>query len=335
MSLQSKKFYTTQTGMKINPTRAYLKLVGTNSVFKPFNVSAYHRLQTALETGLVNEDTKLMVFAAGEQTLALVMKQMAYHHVAQGKLNGQAWAAFFCAGCNMGTTVTPIIDGRIYHFSVTGIYNAMSIMSDYETHSSWEHITGECIQGKLQGKHLPIHTPRYLNVAQALKFASDMQIAISKPSWLAHLLEIVLLNRMSTLEGYMPSIFRLSMTKGDTRLPELELGLGVWLDGAARFYPLKAIKAQKGFLTDTLNYQPLVIYQDPVSGIPTVHCTSSQVYGWDGDTLVLESGERLYGGYELNQNLEKTRLNPPHHQFTRWYGFSYMFPSCEIYSINS
>ncbi len=335
MNLQSKKFYTTQTGMKINPTRAYLKLVGTNLVFKPFNVSAYRRLHTALETGLVDEDTMLMVFAVGKQTLALVMKQLAYHHVAQGELNGRAWAAFFCAGCNMGTTVTPIIDGRLYHFSVTGIYNAMSVMSDYETRSSWEHITGECIQGKLQGTHLPIHIPQYLTVAQALKFASDTQIAISRPPWLAHLLDIVLLNRMSTVTGYMPTIFRLSMTKVDTRLPELELGLGVWMGGAARFYPLKSIKAQRGFLIDSLNRQPMVIYRDPVSGIPTAHCTSSQVCGWDGDSLVLESGERLHDGYVLNQNAEKRPLNSPYHQFTRWYGFSYMFSSCEIYSVNS
>jgi hypothetical protein len=223
--------YTTQTGMKISPARAYLKLPGTDFVFRPFNVSRYQSLRAALASGLVDADTKLMVFAVGQQTLVLVMKQMAYHHVAQGELNGQAWAAFFCAGCNMGTTVTPIVNGQVHHFRVTGIYNAMSVMSDYETGSSWEHITGECIQGKLQGTRLPTDSPQYLTGAQTLDFAPDAQIAIARPSRLARLLDVVLLNRMSTLTGYMPGIFRFSMTRVDTRLPELALGLGVWSGG--------------------------------------------------------------------------------------------------------
>lgn len=328
-------FYATRTGMKIHRARAFFKLMGTDFIFKPFNVSSYHPLQAVLATGQVDENMMLMVFAVGQQTLALVMKQMAYHHVAQGELNGHAWTAFFCAGCNMGTAITPIINGRVHHFRVTGIYNAMSVMSDYETESSWEHVTGECIQGKLRGTHLTAHTPQYLTVGQALDFAPDAQIAISKSSRLAHLLDLALLNRMSALTGYMPGVFRLSMTRVDTRLPELELGLGVWIGGAARFYPLKTIKAQGDFLMDTLNSQPLVIYLDPVSGVPAVHCTTSQVHRWDGDTLVLESGERLRSGYVLNQNVQKSPLNAPYHQFTRWYGFSYMFPSCEIFSFNS
>ncbi len=91
--------------MVINPTRAYPRIAGVDVLFPPFNVSFYEDLKAALANRLVDPDTKLMVFEVGQQTLALVLKQMTYHHVAQGQLNGQAWAAFFCVSCNMGTSL--------------------------------------------------------------------------------------------------------------------------------------------------------------------------------------------------------------------------------------
>jgi hypothetical protein len=128
----------------------------------------------------------------------------------------------------------------------------------------------------------------------------------------------------------MPGIFRLSMTRSDNRLPELEIGLGIWIDGHARFYPLKTIKDQNNALVDTLNQQRMVVYIDPVSGAPEAHRTSAQIQGWEGETLVLDSGEQICNGYMLKAASEKQPIDRPNQQFTRWYGFSYMFPACEI-----
>jgi len=138
---------------------------------------------------------------------------------------------------------------------------------------------------------------------------------------------------MLTSTGYMPGLFRISMTRSDNRLPELELGLGIWSDDHARFYPLKTIKEQQNAVVDTLNQQRMVVYIDPVSGAPGAHRTSAQIQGWEGDTLVLDSGERICNGYVLNGASEKLPLDRPNQQFTRWYGFSYMFPACEIAAI--
>jgi hypothetical protein len=317
--------------MVINPFRALPKIPGVGVVFPSFDVSRYERLEAALAKGFVDPEAKLMVFEVGQQTLALVLKQMAYHHVAQGQLNGQAWAAFFCVSCNMGTTLVPIVNGRVHRFRVTGIYNSMSMMSDDQTGSVWEHVTGECIRGSLQGTQLPTRSAQYLTAAQVVESVPDALIAISKASWGSRLLDALLLRRMLTSTGYMPGLFRISMTRHDNRLPELELGLGIWIDGHARFYPLKTIKDQQNALVDTLNQQRMVVYIDPVSGTPGAHRTTAQIQGWDGDTLVLDSGERIRNGYILNSASEKLPIDRPNQQFTRWYGFSYMFPACEIF----
>ncbi len=332
MSRRRGNFYATRTGMVINPSRAYPRIAGVGVVFPPFNVAAYDDLKTALAHGSVDPDTKLMVFEVGQQTLALVLKQMTYHHVAQGQLNGHAWAAFFCVSCNMGTSAAPIVNGQVHRFRVTGIYNSMSMMSDDKTRSVWEHVTGECIRGRLQGAQLNTRPAQYLTVAQLLESAPDARIAISKASWRSRLLDVLLLRRMLASTGYMPGIFRLSMTQSDNRLPELEIGLGIWIDGHARFYPMNTIRGQNNALTDTLNQQRMVIYIDPTSGAPAAHRSTAQIQGWDGDTLALDSGERIRNGYVLNAASEKHPLDRPNQQFTRWYGFSYMFPACEVFS---
>ncbi len=333
MSRHNSAVYATQTGMVINPARAYPKIVGADVLFPPFDVAFYEDLKVALANRLVDPDTKLMVFEVGQQTLALVLKQMAYHHVAQGQLHGQAWAAFFCVSCNMGASLVPIINGQVHRFRVTGVYNAMSMMSDDETGSVWEHVTGECIRGPLQGAQLHTRPAQYLTAAQLLAAVPDATIALSKASWRSRLLDAFLLRRMLRPSGYMPGVFRISMTKRDTRLPELELGLGIWMNGQARFYPMSAIKSQQNALIDTLGQQQMVVYIDPVSGTPVAHRSTAQIAGWDGETLVLDSGERIHNGYMLDSAAEKQPLDRPNQQFTRWYGFSYMFPACEILTV--
>jgi hypothetical protein len=272
--------------MVINSARAYPKIPGVGVVFPPFDVPRYEHVTAALAKGLVDPQTKLMVLEAGQQTLALALKQMAYHHVAQGQLNGQAWTAFFCVSCNMGTSLVPVVNGRVYRFRVTGIYNAMSMMSDDETDSVWEHVTGECIWGSLQGTQLQTRSAQYLTAAQLMESVPDALIALSKASWGSRLLDVLLLRRMLTSPGYMPGLFRLSMTRRDNRLPELTIGLGIWTDGHARFYPMTTITDQQNALVDTLHHQRMVVYIDPVSGTLGAHRTTAQIQGWEGDTLV-------------------------------------------------
>jgi len=272
MSVKTDDIYVTKTGMDVQPSRAFFKVPIVNKLIKPFNVSEYHSLQSVLSKGWVDAETDLLVFEVNGQTLTLLLKQMAQDHVTQGELNGEAWAFFFCACCHMGGSVVPVVNGKQLHFHVTGVYNSMSILNDYETNSFWENATGECIEGSLQGTHLESRPAQYMKVSQVLEMDPEALVATRKFSLADRFSDATGNQRMLGPVGFIPPPFRMSMTKADERLPELDLGLGVWIGKLARYYSMKTIKANNNVIVDTIGQDQLIVYIDPVSNTPAPTC---------------------------------------------------------------
>lgn len=66
-----------------------------NGWFETFYVRQTESLRDALKAGRVAEDTRLLVTETKTGKLALLMDQMAYHHLAQGRAGGKDWLATF------------------------------------------------------------------------------------------------------------------------------------------------------------------------------------------------------------------------------------------------
>jgi hypothetical protein len=66
-----------------------------NGWFETFYVKQTEPLRRVLDEGKVATDTRLLVFQTGAGRLALLMDQMAYHHLAQGHAGGKDWLATF------------------------------------------------------------------------------------------------------------------------------------------------------------------------------------------------------------------------------------------------
>ena len=64
-------------------------------MFLPFQVSDTLALREALEGGQIREDTLVLVMDHSAGRLALLTEQMAYHHIAQGEINGEPWMVTF------------------------------------------------------------------------------------------------------------------------------------------------------------------------------------------------------------------------------------------------
>jgi len=84
----------TAESLEFDPDRAY---VSEKTIFVPFHVvdADIHPLRAAVDDGLIQSDTWLLVMENNAGRLGLVMDQMAYHHVAQGELRGEPWMVSF------------------------------------------------------------------------------------------------------------------------------------------------------------------------------------------------------------------------------------------------
>ena len=66
-----------------------------NGWFETFYVEETDPLQQALDDGRIGADTRMLVFETSGVNIALVADQMAYHHLAQGSVDGKNWLATF------------------------------------------------------------------------------------------------------------------------------------------------------------------------------------------------------------------------------------------------
>lgn len=209
-------------------------------------------------------------------------------------------------------------------------------MYDYESGTYWNHVTGEGLHGPLAGYQLETAPLLYMTVEQTLATYPDAQIAISKPPWGFRIANWLLGDWLRmTKRGIMPPYFRETMGEPDTRRVSMDMGLGVWADDVQRYYPLATLKAQGRVIIDELGSRRLLVYVDPLSRAPVALYTTRQSCRWQGNVLRFEDGSRLENGRLLSLNDTPLPLEHPMQMFTRWYGFAYTFPNCEIYSIEA
>ena len=69
--------------------------IGVGSRFEPFRVSESEPLQDAMSSGKLQSDTRVLVLDHPAGVLAFLTDQMAYHHVAQGEIDGEPWMVSF------------------------------------------------------------------------------------------------------------------------------------------------------------------------------------------------------------------------------------------------
>ncbi|MHC4830621.1 MAG: DUF3179 domain-containing (seleno)protein [Planctomycetota bacterium] len=199
--------------------------------------------------------------------------------------------------CHSGVGLTPVVDGRVHHFSAGGLYNGLVLLIDDETRTYWDHISGEAVHGPLAGAQLPTWSIEMTTVEAALANSPELLVYTSRPGFFARWIGRFV-GRYVRGGGFLPPGFRKTMGECDARLPRMEPGLGVIVGREARFYPTAVIGDG---VTDLWGERALRLERGPLDKIPFA-------------TWIEDPGAR------------------PRQLFSRWYGFAYTYPEAQVFS---
>ena len=222
--------------------------------------------------------------------------------------------------------MTPSIDGTTYHFESRGLYDGVSILWDEETGSIWHHVTGEALAGPLRGKSMPIFNLLQMTARKAIAAYPDLAVAISDRPIRGGGVQRSVDREFELNEG-----FRETMATEDTRRPTMEIGIGVWNDGARRYYPVSAIREAGRVVLDDLGAKRVAVYLEPGTGVPLAFYTDAVSAAWDGDVLRFDDGTAIRDGILYEEDGDRVEVQRPLQLFTRWYGWALMYPDTEIW----
>lgn len=245
--------------------------------------------------------------------------------------------------------MVPVIDGQLHHFTNAGLYDGLFTLYDAESHTLWNHVTGEGEYGPLVGRTLgPPGNELQMNVAQALEMDPKMEIAISDRAYFAGGKQFGTAGGVGAGRGRgqgagsqgpsgpdanagMSGRFVGTLGKEDDRRPRMELGLGVWTNTTRRYYPVARIREHGGALIDRLDGQPVLIFIDSESNTPAALFVKAKSAKMQDGNVVLDNGLVVRKGVLLDHAGKRLAMEHPQQIFTRWYGFALTFPGGEVY----
>ncbi len=202
------------------------------------------------------------------------------------------------------------------------------MLGDEETGSIWNHITGRAVYGELKGNTLPIFNLLHMTAEQALDRYPGLSIAISdRPVRGRRGMFAPIAERIPCLRDG----FRSTIVEEDTRLPTMEIGLGVWTDSERRYYTIEAVQAAGGAIVDTFDGRRLVVYVEPGSYSLDAFFTEERTASTDGSHVTVGDGLVVEAGVLRDASGARLEMDRPLQMFSRWYGFALTFPSTTIY----
>ncbi len=190
----------------------------------------------------------------GAEARAYPLKMMTWHHVINDTVGTIPMMITFCPLCNSGVAFSRLVDEQRLTFEVGTLTRKNLVMSDRETGTWWQQLTGEAVQGPLLGKRLSL-LPVEQTTWEEWRMLHPNTHVLSPDTGYAFDYSHYPSGRRSLLR--FPTNQRTRFRDG--RLPERETVLGVTLNNIAKAYPF-AVLSQKLVINDVFGSTALVIF---------------------------------------------------------------------------
>ena len=226
--------------------------------------------------------------------------------------------------------MAPSIDGVVHTFAEHALYNGLFLMRDEETGTYWDHVTGEAVYGPQVGTVLEISNLLHSRAGQVLANKPNALIALSDRN-LRTDEAMGLSGLLSRVGGRLSRMFRTTVDEEDTRLPTMDIGMGIWHGEEARYYSYERVVAEDRAILDTFKGRRTLVFLDPSSYVLSSFYVDADSAMWDDDVLRLSNGQYIEGSILYDPDGNRAEAVRPLQIFTRWYGFALTFPDSEIY----
>ena len=146
--------------------------------------------------------------------------------------------------CSSGIGFDPVVDGTRLTFGFEGIYQGTAVLYDHQTGSLWMHLTGVCIEGKLEGTVLErLPTGRHTRWADWLGLHPGTDVIEPEVRWQNQVGDSGYFGEASSRSGssFFPDTFGQTMGRGDDRLASNDLLYRVVVGDVARAYPFRTL----------------------------------------------------------------------------------------------
>ena len=226
--------------------------------------------------------------------------------------------------------MTPSIDGVTHSFAEHGLYDGLFLMRDEETGTFWDHLTGEAVYGPGVGKVLEVANLLHSRADQVLANYPDALIALSDRSIRTNE-DMEPRSLLQRVRGSLSRMFSSTVEEEDSRLPTMDIGLGLWLGEEARYYSYDRVVAEDRAVLDTFQGRRTLVMLDPASYVLAAFQVDAESLRWDDDVLRLSNGQYVERSILYDADGSRAEAARPLQIFTRWYGFALTFPDAEIY----
>lgn len=159
--------------------------------------------------------------------------------------------------CSSGIGFDPHHQGRQLTFGFHGIWQGVAVLYDKETKSLWMHLSGECIDGPLEGAKVDLITGRHVQWREWKRDHPMTRVMAEDLSFLTRYSPEKAARRG---QDFFPNVFLSTIDDRDDRLSPSSLLYGIKTATATRAYPFTELtKLPAGILNDTIGEEPVVI----------------------------------------------------------------------------
>ncbi len=227
-----------------------------------------------------------------------------------------------------------MVDGRVMTFGFEGVWQGTLAVYEQQTKSTWLQLTGECVDGPMDGRQLNLLPCRHVTWAEWRRDHPDSQVLTLGPG-------VNTFSRVAVERGgiALPDGFMSTMQERHSAFSQWTLTLGVDVAGESIAYSIADLRTLPGgLLNDTVNGESIVVGAAPETGSPFAFSRIAEgrllEFGPQSPGRFRDVGTGsvfTHAGYCVSGPLAGTQLRQMQNMQCEWYGWYASRPDTAIW----